>query len=50
MLYPGDIKQLVDRSVGQLRAELCVDLDGIQDLVFILGACDLNRDTIDVKH
>lgn len=29
MLYPGDVKQLIDGSVGQLRAELCVSLNGI---------------------
>lgn len=44
VLYSGDVKQLVDGSMGQLRAKLCVGLDGIQDLFFILGACDLNGD------
>ncbi|KAG7273782.1 hypothetical protein CRUP_003282 [Coryphaenoides rupestris] len=38
VLYPGDVKQLVDGAVGQLRAELRVRLDGVQDLVFVLGA------------
>lgn len=36
VLYPGDVKQLIDGSVGQLGAKLCVSLDGIQDLVFVL--------------
>ena len=41
MLYPGDVKQLIDGSVGQLRAKLCVSLNGIQDLVLILGSSHL---------
>lgn len=43
MLYPRNVKQLIDGSVGQLRAELCVRLDGVQDLVFVLGSTDLKQ-------
>lgn len=43
MLYPGDVEQLIDGSVGQLRTELCVSLNGIQDLVLILGSSHLKR-------
>lgn len=43
VLYPGDVKQLIDGSVGQFRAKLCVSLDGIQDLVFILGSSHLKK-------
>lgn len=43
MLYPGDVKKLIDGSVGQLRAKLCVSLNGIQDLVFILWSSHLKK-------
>lgn len=44
VLYPGDVKKLIDGSVGQLGAKLCVSLDGVQDLVFILGSSHLKKD------
>lgn len=43
MLYPGDVKQLIDGSVGELRAKLCVSLDSVQDLVFILWSSHLKK-------
>ena len=48
VLYPGDVKQLVDGAVGQLRPELRVRLDGIQDLVLVLRPGHLT-DNIDIR-
>lgn len=41
VLYPCNVKQLIDGSVGKLRAKLCVSLNGIQYLVFIFGSSHL---------
>lgn len=43
VLYPRNVKQLIDGSMGKLRAKLCVSLNGIQDLVFILGPTHLEQ-------
>lgn len=45
MLYPCNVKQLIDGSMGKLRAKLCVSLNGIQDLIFILGPTHLDQKT-----
>ena len=44
VLYPGDVKQLVDGPVGQLRPVLSVGLNGIQNLVLIFGAGHLTQE------
>lgn len=44
VLYPGDVKQLVDGSVCQLRAELRVGLDGVQDLLLVFAPGNLQQD------
>lgn len=43
VLYPCNVKQLIDGSMGKFRAKLCVSLNGVQDLVFVLGPAHLQQ-------